>query len=94
MDLKQAKLQLEDLKYNQLSFVSDEDKNNKDNEFIKDADAITTILTALENSVSKDEIKDILEKRKSRLVNGKRSYTNKVRINELNLVSKEILNKG
>ena len=38
--------------------------------------------------IHKDKIREILNNRKERLLKGKRSYTNKIRINELNLISK------
>lgn len=42
------------------------------------------------NSIPKQKVKEILNNRKERLLKGKRAYTNKIRINELNLISREL----
>lgn len=41
--------------------------------------------------IHKDKIKELMNNRKDRLLKGKRTYTNKIRINELNLITKELL---
>ena len=46
-----------------------------------------------ENSIPKQKVKEILNNRKDRLLRGKKSYTNKIRINELNLISKLLEDK-
>lgn len=46
-----------------------------------------------EKFIPKQKVKEILNNRKDRLLRGKRSYTNKIRINELNLISKLLEDK-
>ena len=41
--------------------------------------------------IHKDKIREKIEERREKLIKGKRSYTNKIRINELNLISKILL---
>lgn len=41
--------------------------------------------------IHKDKIKELMNNRKDSLLKGKRTYTNKIRINELNLITKELL---
>lgn len=45
------------------------------------------------NCIPKQKVKEILNNRKERLLKGKKSYTNKIRINELNLISKLLEDK-
>lgn len=43
------------------------------------------------NRIPVQKVKEVLDDRKERLINGKRTYTNKIRINELNLIRKRLL---
>ncbi|OKZ59901.1 MAG: hypothetical protein BHV96_05440 [Clostridium sp. CAG:354_28_25] len=43
--------------------------------------------------IHKDKIREIINNRKERLLKGKKTYTNKIRINELNMISKLLEDK-
>lgn len=69
-------------------------KFNKENRY-RDCgrinNAIDTLIYAAENSILKQKIKDKLETREERLIEGKKTYTNKIRINELHVIKRVLL---
>ena len=65
----------------------EEEKKNKA-DFVQEYIEVTNLYL---NSIPKQRIKDKLETREERLIEGKKTYTNKIRINELHVIKRVLL---
>lgn len=80
---EREKKAIENIKYNMTLLYGEH--NIVSNEDLK------ILLKLLESCISKDKIREKIESRKQRLIKGKISYTNKIRLNELNNLEKTLL---